>query len=378
MAAMDATDRKILVHLQDNAAQPVAEIARKVGLSVTPCWRRIQRLEEIGVIRKRVALLDPNKVGVGMSVFVALRTDQHNAEWLDSFATMIAEMPEVVEFYRMSGEVDYLLRVVVADMAAYDAFYRRLIGRVQLTDVSSSFAMEEIKFTTSLPIAQDGEGLGPRRENVGKRPPGVDAAAVDLVPQGIEQKPPGKQAAAAVRRLDHRLCRRARHQGRDTRLRRHQRCQRTRFRRDPVPDGNGETALAGERAGMPASVRQASFSRHACRRGPAAWRWREDGIRRRHHPVDKGRAAFKPVPHQAAVELDQQIVRKPVLDIVALQRRQRAGTIEQTAGKSRHARGGDAVASGRSRSTAPENSPARRAAPGRVGKRAPAGRSPAR
>ena len=155
MAAMDATDRKILVHLQDNAAQPVAEVARKVGLSVTPCWRRIQRLEEIGVIRKRVALLDPTKVGVGMSVFVALRTDQHNADWLESFAAMISEMPEVVEFYRMSGEVDYLLRVVVADMAAYDAFYRRLISRVQLTDVSSSFAMEEIKFTTALPIAAD-------------------------------------------------------------------------------------------------------------------------------------------------------------------------------------------------------------------------------
>jgi Lrp/AsnC family transcriptional regulator len=152
---MDATDRKILVHLQDNAAQPVAEIARKVGLSVTPCWRRIQRLEEIGVIRKRVALLDPTRVGVGMSVFVTLRTDQHNADWLESFATMISEMPEVVEFYRMSGEVDYLLRVVVADMAAYDAFYRTLISRVQLTDVSSSFAMEEIKFTTALPIAAD-------------------------------------------------------------------------------------------------------------------------------------------------------------------------------------------------------------------------------
>ena len=153
MAVMDAIDRKILVHLQDNAAQPVAEIARKVDLSVTPCWRRIQRLEEIGVIRKRVALLDPTRVGVGMSVFVTLRTDQHNADWLESFATMISEMPEVVEFYRMSGEVDYLLRVVVADMAAYDAFYRSLISRVQLTDVSSSFAMEEIKFTTALPIA---------------------------------------------------------------------------------------------------------------------------------------------------------------------------------------------------------------------------------
>ena len=143
MTAMDATDRKILTLLQENVAQPVAEIARKVGLSVTPCWRRIQRLEETGVIRKRVALLDPQKIGVGMSVFVAVRTDQHNADWLQNFATMISDMPEVVEFYRMSGEVDYLLRVVVADMAAYDAFYRTLIGNVQLTDVSSSFAMEE-------------------------------------------------------------------------------------------------------------------------------------------------------------------------------------------------------------------------------------------
>jgi Lrp/AsnC family transcriptional regulator len=104
------------------------------------------------VIRKRVALLDPQKIGVGMSVFVAVRTDQHNADWLQNFATMISDMPEVVEFYRMSGEVDYLLRVVVADMAAYDAFYRTLIGKVQLTDVSSSFAMEEIKFTTALPV----------------------------------------------------------------------------------------------------------------------------------------------------------------------------------------------------------------------------------
>lgn len=156
MAAMDATDRKILTHLQENAAQPVAEIARKVGLSVTPCWRRIQRLEETGIIRKRVALLDPQKIGVGMSVFVSVRTNQHNAEWLQNFARMISAMPEVVEFYRMSGEVDYLLRVVVADMAAYDAFYRTLIDQVQLTDVSSSFAMEEIKFTTVLPVAEPG------------------------------------------------------------------------------------------------------------------------------------------------------------------------------------------------------------------------------
>ena len=155
MAGMDATDLKILGLLQENAAQPVADIARKVGLSVTPCWRRIQRLEESGVIRKRVALLDGPKIGAGMSVFVAVRTDQHNADWLQDFANMVADMPEVVEFYRMSGEVDYLLRVVVEDMSAYDAFYRKLISNVQLTDVSSSFAMEEIKYTTALPLVTD-------------------------------------------------------------------------------------------------------------------------------------------------------------------------------------------------------------------------------
>ena len=151
---MDQIDRQILMQLQHNAAQPVADIARKVGLSVTPCWRRIQRMEETGIIRKRVVLLDSKAIGVGMSVFVALRTDQHNADWLENFAGMVADMPEVVEFYRMSGEVDYLLRVVVPDMAAYDRFYRKLITNVQLTDVSSSFAMEEIKYTTALPLPE--------------------------------------------------------------------------------------------------------------------------------------------------------------------------------------------------------------------------------
>ncbi len=111
-------------------------------------------MEETGIIRKRVALLDSKAIGVGMSVFVAVRTDQHNADWLKNFAGMVADMPEVVEFYRMSGEVDYLLRVVVPDMAAYDSFYRKLIAHVQLTDVSSSFAMEEIKYTTALPLPE--------------------------------------------------------------------------------------------------------------------------------------------------------------------------------------------------------------------------------
>ena len=151
---MDQIDKQILMQLQHNAAQPVADIARKVGLSVTPCWRRIQRMEENGIIRKRVALLDSKAIGVGMSVFVAVRTDQHNSEWLKNFAGMVAEMDEVVEFYRMSGEVDYLLRVVVPNMSAYDSFYRKLIGNVQLTDVSSSFAMEEIKYTTALPLPE--------------------------------------------------------------------------------------------------------------------------------------------------------------------------------------------------------------------------------
>ena len=149
---MDKLDRQILELLQKDTSQPVADIARKVGLSVTPCWRRIQRMDEQGIIKGRVALLDPTKIGLGMSVFVAIRTDQHNAEWLERFATQISALPEVVEFYRMSGEVDYLLRVVVADMAAYDRFYKDLIKMHGLRDVSSSFAMEEIKYTTELPL----------------------------------------------------------------------------------------------------------------------------------------------------------------------------------------------------------------------------------
>jgi len=151
---LDQIDRLILQQLQDDAAQPVGDIARKVGLSVTPCWRRIQKMEEAGVIKKRVALLDGGRLGLGMSVFVALKTDQHNADWLATFARTISAHPEVVEFYRMSGEVDYLLRVVVPDMAAYDRFYKKLISEVALKDVSSSFAMEEIKYTTALPLAR--------------------------------------------------------------------------------------------------------------------------------------------------------------------------------------------------------------------------------
>ena len=152
MLTIDQTDIAILNILQQDTSLAVADIARRVGLSVTPCWRRIQRLEEQGVIRRRVALLNGEKIGAGLSVFVAIRTNEHNADWLANFAKTVANMPEVVEFYRMSGDVDYLLRVVVADMPQYDAFYKKLIGKVKLTDVSSSFAMEQIKYTTALPL----------------------------------------------------------------------------------------------------------------------------------------------------------------------------------------------------------------------------------
>ncbi|MCJ9430356.1 Lrp/AsnC family transcriptional regulator [Kordiimonas marina] len=149
---MDDIDRKILGLLQKDATLSTAEIAEAVGLSTTPCWRRIQILEQEGYITRRVALVDRNKVNVPLDVFVAVRTNEHNWDWLDEFARLICEFPEVVELYRMSGEIDYLMRVVVPDMAAYDAFYKKLISKVQLSDVSSSFAMERIKYTTALPL----------------------------------------------------------------------------------------------------------------------------------------------------------------------------------------------------------------------------------
>ncbi|NQU69936.1 MAG: Lrp/AsnC family transcriptional regulator [Rhodospirillales bacterium] len=149
---MDEIDKKILSCLQLDATLPVAEVAEQVGLSTTPCWRRIQKLEEAGIIRARVALLDGTKLNVGVTVFVAVRTNEHSLEWYERFAAAVADIPEVVEFYRMSGEIDYMLRVVVPDIAAYDAVYKKLIERVSLTDVSSSFAMEQIKYTTALPL----------------------------------------------------------------------------------------------------------------------------------------------------------------------------------------------------------------------------------
>jgi len=154
---LDRMDRKILDILQKDSTLPVAEIGKLIGLSTTPCWRRIQKLEEQGVIERRVALLDPKKVNVGVTVFVSITTSNHTKEWLERFHAALADFPEVVEFYRMSGQIDYLLRVVVPDIERYDAFYKRLISKIELSDVSSAFAMEQIKFTTSLPLDYSAE-----------------------------------------------------------------------------------------------------------------------------------------------------------------------------------------------------------------------------
>jgi Lrp/AsnC family transcriptional regulator len=152
MADLDEMDVKILAILQKDATVAVAEVGKAVGLSTTPCWRRIQKLEEAGVITRRVALLDPARVNAGVTVFVSIKTDQHSLDWLDRFHAAVIDFPEVAEFYRMSGEVDYLLRIVVPDIAAYDAFYKKLIARVEIAKVSSAFAMEQIKNTTELPL----------------------------------------------------------------------------------------------------------------------------------------------------------------------------------------------------------------------------------
>ncbi|MGI9523075.1 MAG: Lrp/AsnC family transcriptional regulator [Hyphomicrobiaceae bacterium] len=145
-------DLKILKILQDDCTWAVAEIGKEVGLSTTPCWRRIQKLEDAGIIKRRVAILDAEKVQAGVTVFVSITTDSHSIEWLEKFHSAVSDFPEIVEFYRMSGEVDYLLRVVVPDIAAYDEFYKKLISRIEITKVSSAFAMEQIKYTTALPL----------------------------------------------------------------------------------------------------------------------------------------------------------------------------------------------------------------------------------
>ena len=149
---MDNIDLKILAQLQQDSSIAVADLAAEVGCSRTACWRRIKSLEETGVIRAQVSLLDRGKLNLSVTVFVAIKTSRHDVEWLRKFAETVDNFPEIMEFYRMSGDIDYLLKVVVPDVSAYDRFYHRLIQRIDLSDVSSNFAMEEIKFTTALPL----------------------------------------------------------------------------------------------------------------------------------------------------------------------------------------------------------------------------------
>jgi Lrp/AsnC family transcriptional regulator len=151
---LDRFDREILRLIAEDASLSLADIAGKVGLTPTPCWKRIRRMEQDGVILRRVAVLDPEKVGLPVSVFVEIETGDHSKEWLQRFAAAIAEMPEVMEIYRMAGDVDYMMRISVPNMAAVDAFYQRLIALVPLKNVTSRFAMERVKYTTAYPLAE--------------------------------------------------------------------------------------------------------------------------------------------------------------------------------------------------------------------------------
>lgn len=154
MVDLNRIDARILARLQAEADVTIAELAETAGLSSNACWRRVKAMEEAGVIKSRVALLDAAKLGLGTTVFVNIRTSQHTEEWLESFAKGVASIPEIVEFYRMSGEVDYLLKIIVSDIAHYDRVYRKLIRVTSLLDVSSSFAMEQLKYTTALPLSE--------------------------------------------------------------------------------------------------------------------------------------------------------------------------------------------------------------------------------
>ena len=149
---MDQIDREILHLLQDDGTLTAAEIGGTVGLAATTAWRRVHKLQERGVIDRRVALLDPTALNLGVTALVEIRTGDHSAAWLDRFTSGIAEFPEIVAAWRTSGEIDYILRVVVPDIRAYDDFYKRLIQRVAVTDVRSIFVMEELKATTALPL----------------------------------------------------------------------------------------------------------------------------------------------------------------------------------------------------------------------------------
>jgi Lrp/AsnC family transcriptional regulator len=152
---MDSFDRHILTLLQQDASLALKDLAEAVNLSTTPCWKRVKKLEEAGYIKSRVALLDAEKLGLGLSVFVQIKTQRHDTPWLEQFARTVMQFDEVMEFYRMAGEWDYMLRLVVPDMAAYDRFYKKLIGSIEgLSTITSSFAMEQLKYTTALPLVR--------------------------------------------------------------------------------------------------------------------------------------------------------------------------------------------------------------------------------
>ena len=150
---MDALDVKLLTALQKDATLSVAALAARVGLSTTPCWRRIRQLEKSGVIRGRVALLDPQKVNLGVEVLVRVKTNRHDKDWLEAFARAVRDIPEILEVHRLTGEIDYLLKIVVPDIDGYDAIYKRLIQKVEFSDVSASIVMERIKSETALPLS---------------------------------------------------------------------------------------------------------------------------------------------------------------------------------------------------------------------------------
>lgn len=149
---LDQYDRRILDCLQENADLSLTDIAERVNLTKNPCWRRIQKLQDAGIIRKKVALLDAKKLGLGVTVFVNINTNQHTVEWSERFTQVVNDIPEIVEFYRMSGDVDYMLKIVVPSIQAYDAVYKKMIAHVDIFNVSSYFAMEELKNTTVLPL----------------------------------------------------------------------------------------------------------------------------------------------------------------------------------------------------------------------------------
>ncbi|MEC6821986.1 Lrp/AsnC family transcriptional regulator [Photobacterium piscicola] len=153
MAVLDSVDRTLLRLLQNDATMPLAELADAVNLTTTPCWKRLKRLEEDGILRQRVALLDPVKLGIAFTAFVQVKTSNHSQDWFNHFVSTVTEFPEVMEFYRMAGEYDYMMKVQVADMQAFDNMYKKLVASVSdLTNVTSTFAMEPLKYTTALPV----------------------------------------------------------------------------------------------------------------------------------------------------------------------------------------------------------------------------------